>query len=94
MVAAATARRGGRRAGKDLSIFFAILVRDLTGLDVVLVNWLGHLATAVAFADEVEGDYFTVDGRRYTVCDPTYIGASVGMTMQQFKNVDAKLVKL
>lgn len=79
---------------EDRSIFFAILVRDLVGLDVVLVNWPGHLATAVAFADEVEGDYFTVDGRRYTVCDPTYIGASVGMTMPQFKNVDAKLVKL
>ena len=69
-------------------------MRDLAGLDVVLVNRPGHLATAVAFADEVEGDYFTVDGRRYTVCDPTYIGASVGMTMPQFKNVDAKLVKL
>ena len=79
---------------EDRSIFFAILVRDLLGLDVVLVHWPGHLATAVAFTDEVEGDYFTIDGRRYTICDPTYIGASVGMTMPQFKNVDAKLVKL
>ena len=79
---------------EDRSIFFAILVRDLLGLDVVLVHWQGHLATAVAFNDEVEGDYFTVEGRRYTVCDPTYIGASVGMTMPHFKNVDAKLVKL
>ena len=69
-------------------------MRDLLGLDVVLVNWPGHLATAVVFTDEVEGDYFTVEGRRYTVCDPTYIGASVGMTMPHFKNVDAKLVKL
>lgn len=79
---------------EDRSIFFSILVRDLIGLDVVLVHWPGHLATAVAFPDEVEGDYFTVDGRRYTVCDPTYIGASVGMTMPQFKNVNAELVKL
>ena len=78
---------------EDRSIFFSILVRDLLGLDVVQVHWPGHLATAVAFPEEVEGDYFTVDGRRYTVCDPTYIGAPVGETMPQFRNVEAKLVR-
>ncbi len=79
---------------EDRSILYSILVRDLLGLDVVLVNWPGHLATAVAFSEEVEGDYFIVDGRRYTVCDPTYIGAPVGETMPQFKHVEAKLLKL
>lgn len=79
---------------EDRSILYSILVRDLLGLDVVLVNWPGHLATAVAFPEEVPGDYFTIDGRRYTVCDPTYIGASIGETMPDFKHVDAKLVKL
>ena len=79
---------------EDRSIIFSILVRDLVGLDVVLVHWPGHLATAVAFPEQVEGDYFTVDGRNYTVCDPTYIGAGVGMTMPDFKNVNAELVKL
>ena len=79
---------------EDRSILFSILVRDLMGLDVVLVHWPGHLATAVAFPEQVEGDYFTIDGRDYTVCDPTYIGAGVGMTMPNFKNVNAELVKL
>ncbi|MBQ9473829.1 MAG: hypothetical protein IJU81_05410 [Bacteroidales bacterium] len=79
---------------EDRSILFCILVRDLLGLDAVLVNWPGHLATAVALGDEVQGDYFTLDGRRYTVCDPTYIGANIGETMPQFRNVEAKLVKL
>ncbi len=79
---------------EDRSIFYSILVRDLLGLDVVLVHWPGHLATAVAFSETVAGDYFTLDGRRYTICDPTYIGASVGETMPQFKNESAKLVRL
>lgn len=79
---------------EDRSILFAILVRDLLGLDVVLVHWPGHLATAVHFPQEVDGDYFTVEGRRYTVCDPTYIGAGVGETMPQFQNVKANLVTL
>lgn len=79
---------------EDRSIFYSILVRDLLGLDVVLVLWPGHLATAVAFPEEVTGDYFTIDNHRYTVCDPTYIGASIGMTMPQFKNVSARLINL
>ena len=79
---------------EDRSIFYSILVRDLLGLDVVLVQWPGHLSTAVAFPEEIDGDYFTVDGRRYTVCDPTYIGAPVGETMPQFQGVSANLVRL
>lgn len=79
---------------EDRSILYSILVRDLLGLDVVLVEWPGHLGTAVAFPEEVEGDYFMVDGRRHTVCDPTYIGAGIGMTMPQFQGVKAKIVKL
>ncbi len=79
---------------EDRSILYSILVRDLLGLDVVLVHWPGHLATAVAFPEGVEGDYFTIDGRRFTVCDPTYIGAGIGQTMDQFKNAKAKIVKL
>lgn len=79
---------------EDRSILYSILVRDLLGLDVVLVHWTGHLGTAVCFTDEVDGDYFTIDGKKYVICDPTYIGASVGMTMPQFKNAKAKIVRL
>lgn len=79
---------------EDRSILYSILVRDVLGLEVVLVHWEGHLGTAVHFTDEVEGDYFTIDGKRFVVCDPTYIGAPVGMSMPQFKNAKAKIVRL
>lgn len=79
---------------EDRSILFSILVRDLLGLDVVLVHWPGHLGTAVCFREEVIGDYFVIDGQRYTICDPTYIGAGVGETMPQFRGVSARLVRL
>ena len=79
---------------EDRAILFSILVRDLVGLDVALVHWPGHLGAAVAFDEQVEGDYFLLDGQRYTVCDPTYVGAKIGMTMDIFKNAEAKLIKL
>jgi hypothetical protein len=53
-------------------------VRDLLGLDVLLLYYPGHLATAVNFPTEVKGDFFMVDGLRFTICDPTFIGAGVG----------------
>ena len=79
---------------EDRSILFSRLVRDLMGLDVALVYYPGHLATAVAFNDEVPGDYIELGGRRYVVCDPTFIGAPVGMTMPGMDNSGAKVLLL
>ena len=66
---------------EDRAILFCQLVRDLMNLDVALVYYPGHLAAAVSFTTDVSGDYFVVDGKKYVVCDPTYINAPVGLTM-------------
>lgn len=68
---------------EDRSILFTRLVRDLLGLDCVLVYYPGHLASAVNFPTglQVSGDYYSLGGKDYTVCDPTYINAGVGMQM-------------
>ena len=70
---------------EDRSILFSRLIRDLLGLDVVLVYYPGHLATAVHFTTDVRGDNFTYDGKKFVICDPTYINALVGATMPQFR---------
>ena len=72
---------------EDRSILFACLVRELMGLDVVLLHYPKHLATAVRFKEEVNGDYLMIDGVKYVICDPTYIGARIGMCMPEFKQV-------
>ncbi len=80
---------------EDRSILFSILVRELLGLDVVMLHYPQHLATAVNFGDEdVYGSYFDLDGKKYVVSDPTYIGASVGECMPQFRNSGAEIIKL
>ncbi|MGN0232589.1 MAG: hypothetical protein ACI4A8_10335, partial [Muribaculaceae bacterium] len=79
---------------EDRSILLSRLVRDLLGLDVLLVYYPGHLATAVALGDEVKGDYIIHDGIKYIVCDPTYIGAPVGMTMDGMDNRSATVILL
>ena len=79
---------------EDRSILFSRLVRDLLGLKVILVYYPGHLATAVRFDDYVRGDYINLNGERYLVCDPTYIGAPIGVTMPDMDNATATVILL
>ena len=79
---------------EDRSILFSRLVRDLLGLDVVLLYYPGHLATAVAFSKDEKGDWLTYKKRKYTVCDPTYINAGVGLTMPGMNNQEAQVIAL
>ncbi len=66
---------------EDRSILFSRLVRDLLEMPVALVFYPGHLATAVAFSEQVNGDYIPIKDENFVVCDPTYIGAPIGRSM-------------
>ena len=79
---------------EDRSILFTRLVRDLLGLKCVLVYYPGHLASAVCFTENVSGDYFSLDGSKYVVCDPTFINAPVGRTMTGMNNAEATVIRL
>ena len=79
---------------EDRSILFSHLMRDLLDLDVVLVYCPGHLYTAVCFNEDVTGDYIMVNGRKFTVADPTYYNANVGKTMSKMDNSKAKVILL
>lgn len=79
---------------EDRSILFSRLVRDLMGLEVILLYYPGHLATAVRFTEDVEGDYLIIGEKRYVVCDPTFINAPVGYTMNGMDNAKAHVILL
>lgn len=78
---------------EDRSILYRYLVKSLLNLDVVLVDYPNHIATAVKFKGDYAGDYLIIDGQRYLVCDPTFIGASIGTAMPQFKSVAANVLR-
>ena len=79
---------------EDRAILFSILVRELLGVDVVLLNYPDHLATAVRLDNDIAGDYLELDGHRYVVCDPTYIGGHVGESMPEYKDATASIVRI
>ena len=66
---------------EDRAILYSWLIRDLLGLKTALVYYPGHLATAVRFPENIPGDAAFINGDRYLICDPTYVGAKIGMEM-------------
>ena len=78
---------------EDRSILFSYLVKNLLNLDVVGLDYPGHIATAVKFNSDLTGDRVNYNGQVYIICDPTYINADAGMEMPQFKSVDPKVIQ-
>lgn len=79
---------------EDRAILFTRIVRDLFGLKCILIYYPGHLASAVCFNQQVTGDYILLNGNKFVVCDPTYIGAPVGLTMPNMDNKSANVIIL
>ena len=81
---------------EDRSALFAWLVRQYLEMPVIGLQYPGHVATAVCLGEDVNisGEAFVYGGKKYYVCDPTYINANVGQEMPQFKNVTPIVIKL
>jgi hypothetical protein len=79
---------------EDRAILFSRLVRDLLNLEVVLIYYPGHLASAVHFHEDISGDYVYYNNKRYLICDPTFIRANIGKTMTGMDNGKAKVILL
>jgi hypothetical protein len=79
---------------EDRTFLFAFLVRELVGLNVVGLLYPEHMAAAVSFDGLVEGDWVRFNGQRYTICDPTFINATAGMCMPQYRGVTPTVIQV
>lgn len=81
---------------EDRSILFSRIVRDILGLDVVLVYYKNHLATAVNMnRADVPGSYIAdKKGNKYIICDATYFGATIGMEQPAVKGAQKYIIQL
>ena len=79
---------------EDRSVLFAFLVNSLLGLDVIALDYPGHVATAVHFNTPVKGASVSYKGKRYTIADPTYINANAGAVMPNLKSTSPNIIPL
>jgi hypothetical protein len=78
---------------EDRSALFISIVKELTGLDAIAIDYPGHISAAVKFNGNVKGDSVKYKGNRYVICDPTYINADIGMNMPDFKKVKPVIIE-
>lgn len=80
---------------EDHAIHFSRLIRDLLGLNAVLIYYPGHLSCAIEITDgSAHGDYLIFEGKHYTVCDATCFYSQVGYTPPSYDNSKATLIPL
>lgn len=73
---------------EDRAVFLVNAVRELLGLRSHLVQYPGHECTAIHFTDPtITGDGYLYKGELFIICDPTYIGASIGQCMPTYQQV-------
>ncbi len=79
---------------EDRSIIFAYLISNILDLNVIGLDYPGHISTAVHFQNDLLGDNVIYNSTKFVVCDPTYINANIGMAMPKFKEVQPKIIDL
>ncbi len=79
---------------EDRSVFFAWIIHHLLGLQVVGLDYPGHISAAVYFNKNVNGDSVNFNGKRFVITDPTYINANAGMAMPAYKNTKPGVIRV
>jgi len=80
---------------EDRAALFLWLVKNLLGLDAIGLRYPGHVAAAVKIPLQTgRGDTVEYKGQLYLVADPTYVNASAGMAMPQFKGERPEVVEI
>jgi hypothetical protein len=79
---------------EDRAILFSQLVRSILNLEVLLLLYPDHAATAVAIDTDKTGYGIRFNDRQYIICDPTYAGAGVGECMNEYKGVKPLIIEI
>lgn len=80
---------------EDRSVLFCYLVRQLLGREAVLLNYPGHMATAIQTTHaSTPGEHVSIGRKRYIICDPTFVNARPGRSMLKYKGVKPKVLSI
>jgi len=77
---------------EDRAIYFSYLIRYLLNINVVGLQYPGHISTAVQFNGSINGSSLNFKGDQYYMADPTYIGASLGGEMYEYVNKKPQII--
>jgi hypothetical protein len=69
---------------KGKSLLYAWMITHLLNQKAALVEFPGFFSVAISMDQPMDGDNFHADGRNYTIADPTFDNAPLGLVMKEF----------
>ena len=69
---------------KGKSLLYAWLITHLLNQKAALVEFPGFYSVAISLDQPLDGDNFQVEGKSYTIADPTFDNAPLGLVMKEF----------
>lgn len=72
---------------EDRAIFYTYFLWNALGREAQLVSFPGHEAATVKLSGASDGTSYQFDGETFTISDPTYVGASSGMVMPDYRGI-------
>ncbi len=76
----------------DRVILFSCLVHSLLNLDVIALDFKGHICSAVDVSDAGLNGDLTYNEREFLICDPTYVGAPPGVMLPDYQLNSAVII--
>ena len=70
---------------EDRAIFYSYFLHNALGKKAQLIQYPGHEAATVKL-DEADGTAYMINGEKFYISDPTYIGAHTGQVIPDYKN--------
>lgn len=79
---------------EDRSIFLAWLIHDILQMEVIVLDYPGHIALAVRTQITPEDDLVSYKGRKFVIVDPTYLGAEVGKVLSSVAGIQPDVIEV
>ena len=69
---------------KGKALLFAWMISNLLNQKTALVEFPGFYSVAISLDQPMDGDNFVLKGRKYTIADPTFDDAPLGLLMKEY----------
>lgn len=79
---------------EDRAVLLSQLIKRYTQCQAIGICYPGHVSLAVNLSERFKGKYLMYKNLKYYFCDPTYLGASCGVTMPEYDGVTPTIIEL
>ena len=79
---------------KGKALLYAWMISNLLNQKAALVEFPGFYSVAVSLNQPMDGDNFLINGRSYSIADPTFENAPIGLMMKEFYPLKPMIIPL